>query len=100
LGNSLGSFTVDSPIQLVGTIQNEQNFNQKFVYLFQVKNSENFIESLSWIQSEISPKQILDVSQSWIPDTSGTYEIETFVWNSINDPIVMSPIMSTMITVD
>ena len=100
LGNSLESFTVDSPIQLVGTIQNEYDFNQKFVYLFQVKNSENFIESLSWIQSEISPKQILDVSQSWIPVTSGTYEIETFVWNSINDPTVLSPIMSTMITVD
>jgi len=100
LGNSLGSFTVDSPIQLVGTIQNEQDFNQKFVYLFQVKNSENFIESLSWIQSEISPKQILDVSQSWTPVTSGTYQIETFVWNSINDPTVLSPIMSTMITVD
>jgi len=100
LGNSLGSFTVDSPIQLIGTIQNEQDFNQKFVYLFQVKNPENFIESLSWIQSEISPKQILDVSQSWIPVTSGTYEIETFVWNSINDPTVLSPIMSTMITVD
>jgi len=99
-GNSLGSFTVDSPIQLIGTIQNEQDFNQKFVYLFQVKNPENFIESLSWIQSEISPKQILDVSQSWIPVTSGTYEIETFVWNSINDPTVLSPIMSTMITVD
>ena len=100
LGNSLGSFTIDTPIQLVGTIQNEQDFNQKFVYLFQVKNSENFIESLSWIQSEISPKQILDVSQSWTPDASGTYEIETFVWNSINDPTVLSPIMSTMISVD
>jgi len=100
LGNSLGSFTADSPIQLVGTIQNEQDFNQNFVYLFQVKNSENFIESLSWIQSEISPKQILDVSQSWTPVTPGTYEIETFVWNSINDPTVLSPIMSTMITVD
>jgi len=100
LGNSLESFTVDSPIQLVGTIQNEQDFNQKFVYLFQVKNSENFIELLSWIQSEISPKQILDVSQSWTPVKSGTYEIETFVWNSINDPTVLSPIMSTMITVD
>ncbi len=100
LGNSLESFLPLNPIQLVGTIQNEHDFNQKFVYLFQVKNSDNFIESLSWIQSEISSKQILDVSQSWIPNESGTYQIETFVWNSLNDPTVLSPIMSTMITVD
>ena len=100
LGNSLGSFTTHIPIQLVGTIQNDHDFNQKFVYLFQVKNSDNFIESLSWIQSEISSKQILDVSQSWTPEKSGTYQIETFVWNSINDPTVLSPIMSTLITVD
>lgn len=100
LGNSLGSFTTHVPIQLVGTVQNEHDFNQKFVYLFQVKNSDNFIESLSWIQSEISSKQILDVSQSWTPEKSGTYQIETFVWNSINDTTVLSPIMSTLITVD
>ena len=100
LGNSIESFSPLSPIQLVGTIQNEHDFNQKFVYLFQAKNSDNLIESLSWIQSEISAKQILDVSQSWIPNESGTYQIETFVWNSLIDPTVLSPIMSTMITVD
>ena len=94
------SFSTNVPIQLVGTIQNEHDFNQKFVYLFQVKNFDNSIESLSWVQSEISQKQILDVSQSWIPDESGTYQIETFVWNSISDPTILSPIMSTLITVD
>ena len=67
--------------------------------MFQVKNDENIIESLSWIQGEISPLQSLDVSQSWIPKKSGIYEIETFVWNSINDPTAMSPLMSTLITI-
>jgi len=100
LGNTMESFSANNPIQLVGTIQNDHDFNQKFVYLFQVKNSGNFIESLSWIQSEISSQQTLDVSQSWVPEESGIYQIETFVWNSLNDPTVLSPIMSTMITVD
>ena len=65
-----------------------------------MKNSDNLIESISWIQSEISSKQILDVSQSWVPDKSGTYKVETFVWNSLNDPIVLAPTISTLITVD
>ena len=98
-GNSLQSFLQNSQMQIVGTISNEHDFKQKFVYVFQVKNDKNIIESLSWIQGEISSKQSLDVSQSWIPKKSGIYEIETFVWNSINNPTALSPFMSTMITI-
>lgn len=61
-GNPLSSFSTNSQIQIVGTILNEHDFNQKFVYVFQVKNDKNIIESLSWIQGKISFKQSLDVS--------------------------------------
>ncbi len=100
LGNILQSFLQNSQIQIVGTILNEHDFNQKFVYMFQVKNDENIIESLSWIRGEISSQQSLDVSQSWIPKKSGVYKIETFVWNSINDPTALSPSMSALINVE
>ena len=98
-GNPLQSFSTNSQMQIVGTILNEHDFNQKFVYVFQVKNDKNIIESLSWIQGEISSKQSLDVSQSWSPKNPGIYEIETFVWNSVDNPTALSPFMSTMITI-
>ncbi len=100
LGNQLLSFSSNNQMQIVGTITNDQNFKQKFVYLFQVKNANNSVESISWIQGELYPKQSLDVSQSWIPEKSGTYQIETFVWNSLNNPMVLAPIMSTSIVVE
>ena len=87
-------------MQMVGTITNDHNFKQKFVYLFQVKNSADFVESISWIQGELSPQQSLDVSQSWIPTKSGTYQIETFVWNSLNNPMALAPVRSTSIVVE
>ncbi|MDF2422272.1 MAG: hypothetical protein OPY06_04615 [Nitrosopumilus sp.] len=99
LGNPLQSFLQNSQMQIVGTISNEHDFKQKFVYMFQVKNDERTVESISWVQGEISSQQSLDVSQSWIPKKFGTYEIETFVWISINDPTALSPSMSTLITV-
>ncbi len=99
LGNSLQSFSSNSQMQIVGTISNDHDFNQKFVYMFQVKNDKNITESLSWVQGEVFPLQSLDVSQSWIPKKSGTYEIETFVWNSIKNPTALSPLMSTLITI-
>ena len=99
-GNSLQSFSSDSQIQIVGTIQNDHDFKQKFIYFFQVKNDHNYVESLSWIQGEISPNQILDVSQSWLPEKPGTYEVETFVWNSISNPTSLSSLMSSLITIE
>jgi len=98
--NKLDSFSTNTSLQIVGTIQNDQEYKQKFVYLFQVKNANNSVESISWIQGELSSKQRLDVSQSWIPEKSGVYYIETFVWNSLNDPIPLSNLMSTSITVE
>ena len=98
-GNSLTSFSTNDKIQIVGTISNEQNFKQKFVYFFQVKDENNFVVSVSWIQGEISGNQNLNVSQSWIPKTTGTYTIETYTWNSLINTSPLSPSLSTTIFV-
>ncbi len=98
-GNSLTSFSINDQIQIVGTISNEQNFKQKFVYLFQVKDKNNYVVSVSWIQGEISKNQNLDVSQSWIPKKTGVYTIETYTWNSLINTAPLSPSLSTSIFV-
>ena len=99
-GNPLQSFSPDTPMQIVGTVTNGQSFAQEFVYFIQVRNDDNSTESISWIQGEINPAQSLDVSQSWTPKKPGTYRIETFVWESISDPAVLSAPMSAMIIVE
>lgn len=98
-GNPMTSFSTNDQIQIVGTILNEQNFKQKFVYLFQVKDENNFVVSVSWIQGEIYGNQNLDVSQSWIPKKTGTYTIETYTWNSLINTAPLSPSLSTSIFV-
>ena len=98
-GNALTSFSTSDQIQIVGTISNPQNFKQKFVYLFQVKDESNSVVSVSWIQGEISENQKLDVSQSWIPKKTGTYTIETYTWNSLIHTAPISPSLSTSIFV-
>ncbi|MDH3737527.1 MAG: hypothetical protein OEQ94_10995, partial [Nitrosopumilus sp.] len=98
-GNQLESVLSDNQIQIVGTVTNDHDFKQKFIYLFQVKNAVDSVDSISWIQGEMSPLQSLDVSQSWVPEKSGSYQIETFIWNSLNDPVALAPSMSTSIMV-
>ena len=87
-------------MQIVGTIENEINYDQEFVYFFQIKNSDNTITSLSWIQGKLSPNQILEISQSWVPANSDNYILETYVWNSLNELIALSPPTSILINIE
>lgn len=99
-GKNLQSVSANQQVQIVGSISNTQEYDQKFVYLFQVKNSQNSVESISWVQGQLSSGQNLDVSQSWIPKRSGDYIIETFVWTSLNDPTILSNDMTRSISVE
>ena len=98
--NLATSFFPNTQMQIVGTIENQMNSDQDFIYFFQIKNSNGTIISLSWIQGQLSPNQILDISQSWIPEKSDTYFLETYVWNSLNELTPMSPSTFTIMTVD
>ncbi len=86
-------------MQIVGTIENQINYDQEFIYFLQIKNSDGVIVSLSWIQGKLSPNQILEVSQSWIPTNSENYILETYVWNSLNGSSPLSPFTSTLINI-
>ena len=87
LGNDLSTLSVNDQLQIVGNVNNLQDFDQDFVFIFQITDEENSIISLSWVQGQLGSFQTLDVSQSWIPKEMGTYTIETFVWDSLNKPI-------------
>jgi hypothetical protein len=100
LGTPLKSFQANNRIQIVGSITNEQPFDQKFVYLVQVKDHNYTVQSISWIGGELSGQQNLDVSQSWLPKNSGTFFIETYVWNSLDDQIPLSQLTSTSVIIE
>jgi len=83
--------TINEQIQIVGMVSNNQNYDQSFVYIIQVRDQDRTVVSLSWIRGELTSNQSLEVSQSWTPAESGNYVIETFVWNSLKDQIPLSP---------
>ena len=77
-------------LQIVGAVHNNQEYEQDFVFIIQIKETDGAIVSLSWIRGQLSPNQDLEVSQSWSPTKSGNYSIETFVWSSLNNPLPLS----------
>ncbi len=86
-------------IQIVSDLTNQQDINQPFAYLVQVQDNNGITLSLTWVSGSMSPKQTLNLSQSWIPKNNGTYTAQIFVWESLTNPNALSPPLSLPINV-
>ena len=76
--------SVNKQIQLVADVTNKQDTTLPFVYIVQVKNSEDKAVSLTWISGSLQPHQFMSPAQSWIPTKAGVYTAQIFVWESID----------------
>lgn len=90
---------VDEQIMIMTDISNNQDVQQDFAYLTQVKNDNDIVISLSWLTGSLSPRQSFSPAQSWIPTESGIYHIQIFVWESITNPDALSPPLSMTVNV-
>jgi len=90
---------VDEQIMIMADITNNQDVQQNFAYITQVKNDKDVVISLSWLTGSLSPRQSFSPAQSWIPNESGNYHIEVFVWESIVNPEALSPPLSMIVIV-
>jgi hypothetical protein len=98
-GNELSEVNVDQQVQITADLANGQDRDQPFAYLVQIQDSDGVTVSLSWITGSLAPGQSLNPAQSWTPTTSGTYNVQIFVWESVDNPDALSPPVSTTITV-
>ncbi len=90
---------VDEQIMIMADISNNQDVQQNFAYITQVKNDNDVVISLSWLTGSLSPRQSFSPAQSWIPNESGNYHIRIFVWDSLDNPEALSPPLSMTVNV-
>jgi len=90
---------VDEQIMIVNDISNNQDVQQNFVYITQVKNDDHVVISLSWLTGSLSPRQMFLPAQSWTLTESGIYNIQVFVLGSILNPEALSLSLSMTVNV-
>jgi len=90
---------VDEQIMIMADISNNQETQQNFAYITQVRNNNDVVISLSWLTGSLSPRQSFSPAQSWIPHESGVYRIQVFVWESIDNPNALSPPLDMTVNV-
>ncbi len=102
--SDLDHYTVNHPVieeqvLLTSDITNQQNREQPFVWIAQIIDSEKKTQALSWINGTLNPQSSFSPTTSWIPKTSGEYQVVFFVWESINNPTALSPPIELNFTV-
>ena len=90
---------VDEQIMIMTDISNNQNVQQNFAYISQVKNDDGVVISLSWLTGSLSPRQTFSPAQSWIPTESRLFHIQIFVWEGIDNPDALSPSLTMTVNV-
>ena len=98
-GNVPSPVKVDQQIQITADIFNQNTSNQPFIYIVQIHDSTNKVDSLSWITGTLFEGQYFSPSVSWIPGSPGKYTATIFVWHSLSNPIAFSPTVQLDITV-
>jgi len=81
IGNNVN---IDQQFQISAEITNNQEKSQDFVYIVQIKNNADFVVSLRTIAGvELNPHQKFSLSLPWIPNESGEYTAEIYVWDEL-----------------
>ena len=97
-GNELDEVSVDQQVQITADLANGQDRDQAFAYLVQI-SKDGVTHSLSWITGSLAPGQSLNPAQSWTPAEAGSYDVQIFVWESVDNPDALSPPVETTVDV-
>jgi hypothetical protein len=94
-GRSINALDAEKPVLVQTIVTNNLEEDQPFVYILQVKDKDDFTVMLTWIKGNMYAKSSFNPGISWTPESKGDYNIEIFVWKSI-DELGVSPLMKSL----
>jgi len=80
-------------------ISNAEAMKQDFINILQVKNEVGITVSLTWLRGELAAGESRQVAQTWIPDSTGKYVFQFFLWESMENPKVLGSMHEVMVSV-
>jgi hypothetical protein len=98
-GGTVGTITEGQQVVLTTTVTNNADDELPFVALLEVRDSSGITVYLAWQTGVMDAGDRTEVGLSWTPEDSGDYSIRTFVISNLNNPQVLSEVMTTNITV-
>lgn len=64
-------------------VRNNLNEKQPFAYIVLIKAADGITISISWLSGTLPPSESLSAAQSWVPEATGSFTVQVFLWESI-----------------
>lgn len=81
---------IGQKINFVTDISNNDQMSQSYSYIMQVKDENNKVVDLQWVDGTVDPAKKKTLEIVWEPKISAKYTIEIFVWDGINSGIPLT----------
>ena len=87
-------------VEVAGKITNNQDKDQRHVYIVQITDESGNVVYITWAVEDIAANGEFSPSISWRPEEPGRYEVTTYVWSSlVNTPEALAAPSTTVIHV-
>ncbi len=98
-GKPISDIKAGQMVLLQSIIKNNVNAKQKFISIYQVKDSDGTTVMLFWMSSQIPARESIDTAISWIPEIKSIYTLQVFLWESLKNPVPIGEYYESTITV-
>ncbi|MEM2761006.1 MAG: hypothetical protein QXU32_13140 [Nitrososphaerales archaeon] len=90
-GEALDRGLSGMPLGIQTEIANGEKEDMALTYIVQVKDAEGFTVMISWIRGIVlKPDTSIRPAIFWVPEIQGNYNIDIFVWKSLEEPVPLS----------
>lgn len=98
-GASITEVTSGQQVVLTTNVKNNDGTSRPFVAIVEVRDSDGITVMVQWQTGTLAPNGDAGVGISWVPESAGEYEIRTFVVSNLSNPQVLSPVVTSNVTV-
>ncbi|MCH7647460.1 MAG: HYR domain-containing protein [Thaumarchaeota archaeon] len=89
-GNLLHSVSVGQQIHITADLENQNNFDQIFVYYIKVRETGDEF----WITGSLSPRQSFSPALFWTPKIAGTHTLDITIFDDMQRQNVLAPTLT------
>lgn len=86
-------------VVLTTEIKNNNPRVQPFTALVEVRDSQDVTVYLQWQIGILNPSGTTEIGLSWTPEEAGDYRLRTFLISDFENPAVLSPVVTSEISV-
>jgi len=98
-GKTLASVQTGQQVVLSTTVVNNNNDDTPFVAIVEVRDNSGVTTYLAWQTGSLNADGRAEVGLSWTPDQAGSYQVRTFVISDLGKPAILSPVVTSTVTV-